>query len=334
MDGDRKSTLVFRSSNHTYYDGKRHLPAVSAVIGQDEDKSGLLNWYAERAAECAIKETAHVDKLRRLEGDEPAKEYVQKAAYREMTSKGVAGSDLHSVVDLHLSGQQVPLYLDGDTRAMAEHIVTFLDDFKVEILQSEIRLANRTIGYAGTSDTLGKVPQSDATLPIIVDWKTSASMYDKPWYSHGKNGQQLGAYSRAEVMFFDDGSESDMVKVGDIGLIVMVRPRGFRVFDYDLSRAWPQFERSLARYHWWKGAGSLARGPIRPVGLLESLSAAAAEATKISQLNKLYQRALQYEVWSAEMAAEFAEHKGRIKGDPAANGQVTELATKRARAAR
>lgn len=259
----RPTTLRFEHRRHMYFDGKAWLPGVTGISGKIEDKSGLLNWHSDMTAECAIHEAAELSRLRRLEGDEAAYEWLRKAADRKRDAATISGSDLHDVADRMLSGADMPEYLHDDIKKMAEHVLTFMADYRVQVLYSEARLTHRTIGYAGTTDQIGIVPQY-GEKPLIIDWKTSASMYKTPKFSNGKNAMQLAAYAHAEVMFWDDKTEADMLPVNqDVGLIVMIRPEGYKVYDYDLYSAWPQFQRAFENYFWWRDADSLAR-PSRP----------------------------------------------------------------------
>lgn len=261
----RPSGLRFQESNHWYFDGKKWLPSVTGIIKRiGEDQGGLMIHHSNITAKCAIEEAAEVSRLRRLEGDDAAFEYLRKAADRHKEKAGVKGSDLHDIVDRMQSGAEVPEYIHDDILAMAKNVIAFLNDYQVQTLYSEVRLAHRTMGYAGTCDVIGIVPQF-GQVPVCVDWKTSKSMYEKPDYSHAKNGTQLAPYSRAEFMFWDNGTEADMVKVSqDVGLIVMVRPEDYKVYDYDLHRAWPQFKRAFASYWWWRDDAKTLARPARP----------------------------------------------------------------------
>jgi hypothetical protein len=262
--GSRPSKLRFEHKRHMYFDGRTWLPSVTGIAGKIEDKGGLLNWYANTVATCAIEEAAELSRLRRLDGDDAAQDWLSKAADRERDRKAVAGSDLHDIADRKLSGMELPDDLHDDVRAMADNVLAFMSDYSVTVLHSEVRLCNRSLGYAGTTDQIGLVPQY-GRLPVMIDWKTGESMYRNPKFSHGKNALQLAAYAGAEVMFWDDKTEDDMVKVNqDTGLIVMIRPEGYKVYDYDLTRAWPQFRRAFESYHWWRDSAELARGPVRP----------------------------------------------------------------------
>ena len=312
-EGDRPSKLKFNNGNHTYYDGKKWIPSVTGITGKIDDKGGLIDWAAKSVATCAIEEAAELSRLRRLENDDVAHEWLWQAANRLRDGKGTSGSDLHDVADRMLSGAQMPDYLDPNIKFMAENVTAFMVEYGVTALHSEVRLCNRTMSYCGTTDEIGIVPQY-GELPLIIDWKTSESMYRSPKFSHGKNGMQLAPYSRAEVMFWDDKTESDMVKVNqEVGLIVMIRPEGYKVYEYDLMRAWPQFERALENYHWWRNVEEMTRGPIRPVGLVDNLRVAAEEASSLEELHALFERAVHYDVWSDDLRVIFTKRRAHLE---------------------
>jgi hypothetical protein len=309
--------LKFESKRHMYFDGKTWLPSVTGITGKIEEKGGLLDWSAKCVATCAIEEAAELSRRRRLDGDEDAWDWLWRAANRQRDGASVAGSDLHDVADRMLSGMEMPEYLDPNIKFMAENVLSFMADYGVTATYSEARLCNRTLRYAGTTDQIGVVKQY-GDKPLIIDWKTSRSMYERPKFSHGKNAMQLTAYAHAEVMFWDDKTEADMVEINpEVGLIVMVRPEGYKVYEYDLIRAWPQFERAMDNYHWWRGVDELSRGPIRPSGLVDNLRAAAQVAESVEALRALYERAVHYDVWSEDLKAAFAARRQVIEFDVA-----------------
>lgn len=312
-EGSRTSALKFNNSSHVYRDGKKHMPSVTAIAGKAEDKGGLIDWAAKSVATCAIDEAAELSRIRRLEGDDAAFEWLWNAANRLRDGASVKGSDLHDVADRMTSGQEMPEYLDPNIKFMAENVLAFLVEYGVETIHSEARLAHRTMGYAGTTDQIAVVPQYGAKS-ILVDWKTSQSMYRSPMFSHGKNAMQLSAYSHAEVIWWDDKTEDDMPDINpEIGLIVMIRPEGYKVYDYDLTRAWPQFERALDSYHWWRNVAELSRGPVRPSGLVDNLLTAAESAGSVEELHALYERAVHYDVWSDTLRAVFTSRRAHLE---------------------
>lgn len=311
-EGTRESKLRFNKGNHTYYDGKRWLPSVTGITGKIEDKGGLLDWSAKCVATEAIENAAELSRLRRLEDDDAAFDWLWRAANRQRDGKGLKGSDLHDVADRLISGAPMPENLDPNVKFMAEQVAAFMVEYAVTAVHSEVRLCNRTLSYAGTTDQLGIVPQY-GDLPTVIDWKTSESMYRTPKFSHGKNCLQLTAYSHAEVMWWDDKTESDMCEVNpEVGLICIIRPEGYKVYEYDLVRSWPQFERALENYHWWRDVDELAR-PIRPAGLLENLRAAAEGAKTLADLVSLRDRAVHHDVWSEDLRSAFTARRRQLE---------------------
>lgn len=311
----RPTTLRFEHRRHMYFDGKRWLPSVTGIAGKVEDKGGLLIWSADETAKCAINEAAELSRLRRLEDDDAAFEWLRKAPDRKRDKATVSGSDLHDVADRVLSGMDMPDHLHDDVLAMAEHVLAFMRDFRVQVLFSEARLAHRTMGYCGTTDQIGIVPQY-GDEPLIIDWKTSASMYEKPKFSHGKNAMQLAAYKGCEFMFWDDKTEADMIPVNqEVGLIVMIRPEGYKVYDYDIHRAWPQFLRAFDNYHWWRNTDELAHGPVRPKG--EDFFATAKNAGSLEELQAAARRASKAGVWNEVLQQAFTHRKHELAPAPA-----------------
>lgn len=316
----RPSALRFEDARHMYFDGKKWMPSVTGISKRGgEDETGLQIYHADETARCAIEEAAELSRIRRLSGDDDAFDWLRKAPKRRTEGAGVKGSDLHDIVDRMQSGAEVPEYLHDDILAMAKQVIAFLNDYQVEALFSELRLAHRTMGYCGTTDTIGIVPQY-GDVPVLIDWKTSKSMYEKPKYSNGKNSMQLAAYSHAEVMFWDDRTEADMTPVNqDVGLIVMVRPEGYKVYDYDIHRAWPQFERAFASYHWWRDADSLAR-PVRPNPPVKEEAVPVVETTAefqndplLDQITEVLDPATFDDLWEAHQAIWTDAHTAAVK---------------------
>jgi hypothetical protein len=314
--GTRPSKLRFESKRHMYFDGKKWMPSVTGIAGKAEDKGGLIDWTADTVATCALEEAAELSRIRRLEGDEAAHEWLRKAADRYRDGRGVSGSDLHDVVDRKVSGQDVPEYLHGNIEAMADNAIAFLEDYQVDVLFSEVRLAHRTLGYCGTTDVIGIVP-AYGPQPRIIDWKTAESMYRNPRYSRGKNSMQLSAYDNAEVMFWDDRTEADMIATDPTGLIVMIRPEGYKVEDFDLNQAWPQFQRAIENYHWWRGAEALGRPARAPLALPISEAACPVHGGTVDCIDCLHPTDLMALIenpkCTVEMARDLmARHKGGL----------------------
>lgn len=254
------TTLTFNRKTHVYRDGRRHLPSVTSVIKGVEDQSGLFGWYARMAARRAVENPALLSRTFRLQGPDAAIEWLAKAAEDYRDAAGLSGSDLHDLADRLGNGLPFPDHLDRDVAAMLDHVRQFYEDFGVATVASEVRLANRAIGYAGTTDGLLQIDQYGC-LPLVCDWKTSASGYRRPEWSHGKHAMQLAPYSRAEVTFNTAAkTEHPMPGVNqDVGLIVFIRPEGYKMYEFDLAPAWPQFVRAVENYCWWKGAKTLGR---------------------------------------------------------------------------
>lgn len=255
------TTLRFRASDHSYWDGKTRLANVTTIIDSGEDKGGLMKYVARKAAERAIDEPVELSRKLRLEGRDAAVAWLAKASEDHRDRAGYSGSDLHDLADRMAQGEDLSSYhIDPMTADMLAAVRQFIVDWKVEIVASEVRVANRELGYAGTTDGFMVVPDY-GDMPILGDWKTTESGYRNPQYSHGKHALQLCPYSRAEVAFYlDDQTEEPLPPVNTgVGLIIFIRPEGYKVAEIDLSTAWPEFRRRLESLKWKRDAKKLGR---------------------------------------------------------------------------
>jgi len=78
----------------------------------------------------------------------------------------------------------------------------------------------------------------------------------------------------------------------------MIRPEGYKVYDFDLVRAWPQFQRAIENYHWWRDVADLAHGPSGHADCWRTWWLQRKNADTTAQLHALYERAVHYDVWS------------------------------------
>jgi hypothetical protein len=315
----RPTTLRFEHRRHMYFDGKRWLPSVTGICGKVEDKGGLLagtptdREVRDRGSRGAVPAAPPGGRRRRVRvaaqgpGPQARQGHGQRVGpARRRRPDAVRGG--HPGAHLH-----------PDIRTMAEHVLAFMRDYQVTVRYSEARLAHRSMGYCGTTDQIGIVPQY-GDVPLIIDWKTSASMYETPKFSTERTRCSSPSYSRAEVMFWDDKTEADMIEVNqDVGLIVMIRPEGYKVYDYDLVRAWPQFRRAFENYHWWRNTDELAHGPVRPKGMAlvtaaEDFAATAAAAESPEELFDAYQRAVAAGAWNDALKETFSRRKVELSG--------------------
>jgi len=322
----RPTTLKFAAGNHVYRDAKQHMPGVTTVCKLVENQQGLIIWNGRKAAERAVDQPEEWNRKLRLEGRDAAVQWISKGGDDDRDGKGLSGSDLHDVAH-RMSLGEMPAFLYPDIKWMAEQVLLFWEEFDVTPVMSEVRLANRTLGYCGTTDSQAIVPMY-GELPIIIDYKTSERAYAKPEPSCGSNAMQLSAYGNAEVMFWDPddeaglpGLEADMLPLNtNVGLILHVRPEGYKVYAHQLVKAWPQFQRALATYRWWKTVDKISRGPVVPPRFLDTMLDVALTTTSMDDLLAYHQRACDLGVWNDEWRHLFRTRRILIESKVAATG--------------
>ena len=164
---------VLRWHNHVpaYTTGRKYLvdnikvPSVTTILGATKDKRFLDNW-------------------RRKVGNAEADRIMQQAS--------AIGTEMHQVLEYHLTGQGYYNAMEEGTkpRMMAK---TILDNIKIdEVWGNEISLEYEN-KYAGTAD-LSCVAYGK---PSIVDWKQSNKPKREEWVEDYK--YQLGAYYLAHT---------------------------------------------------------------------------------------------------------------------------------------
>jgi hypothetical protein len=322
----RPTTLRFAPGNHVYRDVNKHMPGVTTVIKWSEDQQGLIAWNGRKAAERAVEQPEEWNRRLRLDGQEAAVKWIAQAGNDDRDAKGLKGSDLHDVA-FRMSLGEMPQFLYPDIKWMAEQVLLFWDEFDVTPMMSEVRLANRTVGYCGTTDSQAIVPKY-GELPVIIDYKTAEKAYIKPDRYWGSHAMQLAAYSHAEVMFWDadddaglPGLEADMLPLNqNIGLILHVRPEGYKLCDHKLVTAWPQFQRALANWRWWKTVDKISRGPVVPPRFLDEMLDVALTTTSMDELLAYCQRARDLGVWNDEWRHLFRTRRILIESRSAATG--------------
>lgn len=84
------------------------------------------------------------------------------------------GTLAHSWIEAHLHGKEVTLEsLPDPAKKAVEGFLSWKNENKVEVLETEKTLYNCKLGYAGTCDAILRV-NGELTL---IDWKTSTAIY-------------------------------------------------------------------------------------------------------------------------------------------------------------
>jgi hypothetical protein len=205
---------------------------VTSIIGAGIPKPFLAPWSAKMVAEYAVDK---LDSWAGLAKEDPkaAVDLLKRSPYRSTAEKADMGTIVHVAVEAYVRGEplsdeqlaeelterRVPQSKWRSTRGYVKGAVEFLSDLEPEILHSEATVYSREHGYAGTADLIAKLRVGKSRRPVVIDYKTSKAIYDEV-------GLQLCAYSRADFVGLNDGTELPMPKNVRDGLAVRLTPTG------------------------------------------------------------------------------------------------------------
>jgi hypothetical protein len=217
------TTLKFNAKAHRYHLDGRPIPGVTTLLGKGLPKPAIPYWAAKTVAEYVVDNPEQVENLRSL-GRGPAVAALKAIPWQARDEAAVRGTAVHELADRVIRGEEVdvPEHLLG----YVEGYVRWLDEFHVEPVLSEFRVANRKWWYAGTGDLVVRIGAD----VLLLDIKTSRAVY-------GSTALQCAAYRGAE--FYDaDGEELPLPETTGIG-VVHVTETGTRLHRFrDAEAAW------------------------------------------------------------------------------------------------
>lgn len=197
------TTLVFNERNHTYSLDGRRIRGVTGLMSAGLPKDALIPWAAEQAAKLYLSDPAGFAALAIADPDEFLNQL--RLAHRSTRDKAaVTGTAVHrGAEEMHRTGE---VEVEGEVVSYLEGYSDFLDRWQIEPILTERPCANRKDWYAGTLDLVAKSPLLCDGKPILIDLKSSKSVY-------GDTSLQLAAYSRAEFYVDEEGRERHMPKI-------------------------------------------------------------------------------------------------------------------------
>jgi hypothetical protein len=211
------------------------LRSVTTILSQGYPKEALVFWAGNITAETALDNLPYLVRAS-LRPDERAEAYdwLRRAHTRKKDARAAVGSAVHTVIEAHVLGQPVPdeLMNDEEVRPYLTNFLAFVNDWQVTFEASEMVVANYRDGYAGTLDYLLRSPRIATALNVpagtvfMGDTKTGGELDKKGVYAEA--GLQMSAYAHAEVGWLRDGSKVPLPKVHDTGIVLHLRPEGYR----------------------------------------------------------------------------------------------------------
>ena len=234
----------------TWDDGSiLHLPSVTSIVGVCGEKGGLVSWAAKQVAEAAVSE----EEWRSLDEDAAIK-YLSQAHQRSSQGAARIGDEVHAAIEADVRGRPRP-EVSRSAAGCLRSWDQFLDEHTPDLVATEVRVVNRSVGYAGSLDVLMVVDLRDGEgrRPVVADVKTGKRLYA------ASLGLQLAAYANAERTLFGDELRPMLSVSTDKALALHLRPRSWNAVPVDISEAWTSFRHlvQVAAWQWVKSERAL-----------------------------------------------------------------------------
>ena len=214
--------------------------SVTSAVDGGLPKPQLIGWAAKVTAEKAVDNLPIVQAMVDSGQKREATDYLKNARWGDSGAKADRGTIVHAALEAHVEGKplsmesikglledmRVPEALWKSTGNMIQGLMQFLADHQPEILWSEKTVFSRTHKYAGTADVIARMKIGSEVVPVIIDVKTSKSIYDD-------TALQLCAYARADFVGLPDGTEVPLMPDGEkIEYGVVVRPMASGTYEH------------------------------------------------------------------------------------------------------
>lgn len=213
------------------------LRRVTTILSQGSTKGDVLAlWSANLVAQTAfdnlpqlVRSSMYADQRQEMY------DWLRRAPTRKKDERADIGSAVHRIIEAHVLGEPIPdeLVEDPSMAPFLQNFLAFVRDWRVEFEASEMVVGNRSDGYAGTLDYLlrSRLIADEFGIPsntvLLGDTKTGGELDVKGVYPEA--ALQMSAYRRAEVAWLRDGSEVPMPEAHSRGVVLHLRPEGYRL---------------------------------------------------------------------------------------------------------
>lgn len=202
-------SLTFSAAAHRYRLDGKPVTGATTILGAGIPKPALPYWAANQAARAAsdwlrsLGDLAGADLPWHVASLNPDDAYEQwrKAPWKKRDEAAVRGTAIHALAERVIHGEDVDV--PNDLLPYVSGYVDFLDTWDAHPVLTEKSVANRAHWYAGRFDTILSIPGLHDGAPVMVDLKTSNSVYPETAF-------QNAAYSRAEFYVNDDDPDTEL----------------------------------------------------------------------------------------------------------------------------
>jgi hypothetical protein len=209
--------------------------SVTTIIGQGIPKPGLNIWQKRRVAEIAAENREHLVTLDYT----AARQWILDKAAVSNDGAAVLGSSVHNMLDDLVSGHNGGRLPDHIEETFLKSFDRFRNKYKPEYIETEATVFSRQHGYAGKLDFIAIIEGKT----YLGDYKTGKSVWPE-------SALQVAAYRHADFIGRPDGTE-DPLPVCDGGVILHLRPTGFKVHEVDTGpETFDTFLSALDIFRW------------------------------------------------------------------------------------
>lgn len=167
---------------------------------------------------------------------------------RGLEAAAQRGTNVHLYLEARLRGEPPLLLADGMPGAdYVRACEAFLDDYQPKLYAAEYVVIHRSlngVGYGGTPDAVIGIGQD----LFGVDWKTRGEESSHGAYAEEAAQIAGGAFAEYMIVEGPNGPERQPLPQLAGGLVVSIKPDGYKVYPIDLAAAWNHWE---AMHAWW-----------------------------------------------------------------------------------
>lgn len=158
------------------------------------------------------------------------------------------GTNVHLYAERKLKGENLPLMTEGMPGfEYISAVEAFFADHAPKLYAAEYVVIHRTlngVGYGGTPDAIVDIGGE----LFAIDWKTRGE--ESAHGGYAEEAAQIAAGAFGDYMIVDgpNGAHRQPIPRLAGGLIVSIKPDGYKVYPVELSQAWDHWTRMHA---WW-----------------------------------------------------------------------------------
>lgn len=227
----------------------QYLRSVTTILNQGSPKPALIPWAAGRAAELALNNVDYlVEACDDPDNRAEAYRWLRDAHVRIKDERADVGTAVHDIVEAKVLGEPIPagVLADPEMAPFAASFAAFVTAWQVQFTAAEMVVANYTAKYAGKLDFMFRSPVLSALwgLPpkteYMGDTKTGGELDERTFDGNLRGvypeaGVQQVAYRKGEFCWLRDGTRVPMPKSHDVGLVLHLRPEGYRLIPVRCS---------------------------------------------------------------------------------------------------